>query len=153
MAASKSSRRGIRSASPLSWAHVLRDVQYAIDRGDVAFAPKLRELLCWTIRIGKRRETLSDTTLVSYHARAERRLDDLLAIPPSGNAGRELQAQVKAWRGKYFLFMTDRRVPATNNVSERELRPSVVFRPLFGARSPAVSDPHGVPSCMPATGP
>ena len=80
----------------------------------------------------KRRETLRDTTLVSYHARAERRLDDLLAIPPSGNAGRELQAQVKAWRGKYFLFMTDRRVPATNNVSERELRPSVVFRKVTG---------------------
>ena len=39
-------------------AHVLRDVQYAIERGDVVFAPKLRELLCWTIRIGKRRETL-----------------------------------------------------------------------------------------------
>ena len=26
-----------------------------------------------------------------------------------------LQAQIKAWRGKFFVFMTDRRVPATNN--------------------------------------
>ena len=39
-----------------------------------------------------------------------------------------LQAQIKAWRTKFFVFMTDRRVPATNNISEREIRPSVVFR-------------------------
>ena len=26
------------------------------------------------------------------------------------------------------MFVTDRRVPATNNVSERHLRPSVIFR-------------------------
>ena len=113
-------------------AHVLRDVQYAIDRGDEAFAPKLRELLRWIIRIGRRRDRLKDTTLAHYHAKAERRLDDLLAVPPTCSAGRELQAQVKAWRGKYFIFMTDRRVPATNNVSEREIRPSVVFRKVTG---------------------
>lgn len=113
-------------------AHVLRDVQYAIDRGDEAFAPKLRDLLRWVIRIGRRRDELKDTTLAQYHAKAERRLDDLLAIPPACNAGRELQAHVKAWRGKYFLFLQDRRVPATNNVSEREIRPSVVFRKVTG---------------------
>ena len=113
-------------------AHVLRDVQYAIDRGDEAFAPKLRDLLRWTIRIGRRRDELKDTTLTHYHAKADRRLDKLLATPPACSAGRELQAQVKAWRGKYFLFITDRRIPATNNISEREIRPSVVFRKVTG---------------------
>ena len=34
----------------------------------------------------------------------------------------------KAWRTKFFVFMTDRRVPATNNFSGREVSPSVVFR-------------------------
>jgi transposase len=104
-------------------------VQYAIDGGDEAFAPKLRDLLHWALRIGRRRDDLEDTTLAQYHAEAERRLDALLAIPPACRAGSELQAQVETWRGKYFLFMTDRRVPATNNISEREIRPSVVFRP------------------------
>ena len=146
MLASRSWPRGIRSASPMSCAHVLRDVQYAIDRGDEAFAPKLRELLRWAIRIGRRRDDLEDTTLAQYHAPstappvprpqyragAERRLDDLLAIPPACSAGSDLQAQVKTWRGKYFLFMTGRRVPATNNISEREIRPSVVFRKVTG---------------------
>ena len=36
-------------------AHVLRDVQYAIDCGDSVVAPKIRDLLRWTIRIGRRR--------------------------------------------------------------------------------------------------
>ena len=35
-------------------AHVLRDVQYAIDSGDTIFAPKIRDHLRWAIRVGKR---------------------------------------------------------------------------------------------------
>jgi transposase len=109
-------------------AHVLRDVQYAIDGGDTVVAPSIRDLLRWTIRIGKRRPELKDTTLAAYAAKAERRLDRLLGVPAAHPAGRELQRQIKAWRGKFFVFLTDRRVPPTNNVSEREIRPSVVFR-------------------------
>lgn len=109
-------------------AHVLRDVQYAIDCGDSVVAPKIRDLLRWTIRIGRRRGELRDTTLAQYHAKAERRLDALLGTPAAHPDGRALQTQIKAWRGKFFVFLTDRRVPATNNISEREIRPSVVFR-------------------------
>ena len=100
----------------------------AIDCGDSVVAPKIRDLLRWTIRIGRRRGELRDTTLAQYHAKAERRLDALLGTPAAHPEGRALQAQIKAWRGKFFVFLTDRRVPATNNISEREIRPSVVFR-------------------------
>jgi transposase len=124
-------------------AHVLRDVQYAIDSGDEAFAPKLRDLLRWTIGIGQRRDHLKDSTLASYLARAESRLDNLLAVPAAHKAGRKLQRQTKAWRTKLFVFMTDRRVPATNNISEREVRPSVVFRKVTGGfRSDDGADAH-----------
>lgn len=44
-------------------AHVLRDVQYAIDCGDAAFAPALAKLLAWTIAVGRRRDDLKDSTL------------------------------------------------------------------------------------------
>ena len=44
-------------------AHVLRDVQYAIDCGDTLFAPKVCDLLRWAIRVGKRRPSLKDSTL------------------------------------------------------------------------------------------
>ncbi|CCG08934.1 Transposase IS66 [Pararhodospirillum photometricum DSM 122] len=60
-------------------AHVLRDVQYAIDCGDTVFAPRIRDLLRWTIRIGKRKPRLKDTTLATYAGRAEHRLDVLLS--------------------------------------------------------------------------
>ena len=124
-------------------AHVLRDVQYAIDCGDSVVAPKIRDLLRWTIRIGRRRGALRDTTRARYHAKADRRLDALLGTPAAHPAGRALQAQIKAWRGKVFVFLTDRRVPATNTISEREIRPSVVFRKVTnGFRSEWGADVH-----------
>lgn len=109
-------------------AHVLRDVQYAIDCGDTIFAPKIRDHLRWAIRVGKRRGSLKDSTLAAYAARADNTLDRLVAWPVAHPAGQVLNKQIKAWRTKFFVFLTDREVPATNNISEREIRPSVVFR-------------------------
>lgn len=125
------------AAHQVCLAHVLRDVQYARDCGDAVFAPALAKLLAWTIAIGRRRGVLKDSTLQQYRAKADRRLDRLLAAPAPHPAGRTLQAQVKAWRTKFFVFLDDRRVSATNNVAEREIRPSVVFRKVTGGfRSP-----------------
>jgi transposase len=113
-------------------AHVLRDVQYAIDCGDTVFAPKIRDHLRWAIRIGKRRSRLKDTTLTAYAAKADNLLTRLVQMPVAHPAGRVLLKQIKAWRGKFFVFvlvfLTNRDVPATNNISEREIRPSVVCR-------------------------
>lgn len=109
-------------------AHVLRDVQYAIDCGDTIFAPKIRDHLRWAIRVGKRRHELKDTTLANYAARADHKLTSLMRPPVAHPAGKILLKQIKAWRAKFFVFLTNRSVPATNNISEREIRPSVVFR-------------------------
>lgn len=108
--------------------HALRDVQYAIDFGDKTFAAKVRNHLRWAIRIGKRRESLKDTTLASYAAKADNVLTRLMRVPITHPAGKVLLKLIKAWRGKFFVFLTNRQVPATNNISEREIRPSVVFR-------------------------
>src|SRR5512134_1130637 len=125
-------QQDLAPAHQVCLAHVLRDVQYAIDCGDTVFAPRLRELLRWAIRIGRRRDALRPTTLRAYHARAERRLDALVTRPATHPAGRELQDAVKAWRTKFFVFLEDRDVPATNNACEREIRPSVIFRKVTG---------------------
>ncbi len=109
-------------------AHVLRDVQYAIDSGDTAFAPSIRDHLRWAIKVGRRRDQLKDSTLAAYAAKAVNMLDRLVARPVAHPAGRVLLKQIKAWRGKFFVFLKNRDVPATNNISEREIRPSVVFR-------------------------
>jgi transposase len=109
-------------------AHVLRDVQYAIDCGDTIFAPKIRDHLRWAIRVGKRRSQLKDSTLAVYAAKADTKLDRLMMPPVAHPAGKLLLRQIKAWRTKFFVFMVDREVLPTNNISEREIRPSVVFR-------------------------
>ena len=121
-------RQDLAGAHRVCLAHGLRDVQYAIDCGDSVVAPKIRALLRWTIRIGRGRDGLRDTALAPYHAKAGRRLDALPGTPAAHPDGRALQARIKAWRGRPFVFPTDRPVPATNTISEREIRRSVVFR-------------------------
>lgn len=124
-------------------AHVLRDVQYAIDCGDTVFAPKIRDHLRWAIRIGRRRDELKDSTLAAYAAKADNILDRLVTLPVAHPDGQSLQRQIKAWRQKFFLFLTNRNVPATNNGSEREIRPSVVFRKVTnGFRSDWGAEVH-----------
>jgi transposase len=136
-------QQDLAQAHQVCLAHVLRDVQYAIDCGDSVFAPRIRDHLRWAIRVGKRRESLKDRTLKNYAARAERRLDGLLTIPAAHPAGKTLQRQIKAWRTKFFVFLEDRRVPPTNNISEREIRPSVIFRKVTnGFRSDWGSQVH-----------
>lgn len=109
-------------------AHLLRDIQYAIDCGDVALAPAIMALLKRAIRIGRRRPDLADATLAAYHSRLQARLDDLLKIVPITTAGLKLQRIIKRFRQNLFVFVTNRAIPATNNGSERALRPCVVFR-------------------------
>src|SRR3954454_2367724 len=109
-------------------AHLIRDVQYAIDAGDAAFAPGVIGLLKRAVGIGRRRQTLTDTTLVLYQSRLQKRLNTLLAITPTTAAGQKLQRIIKRFRQNLFVFITNRAVPPTNNGSEQALRPYVVFR-------------------------
>ena len=51
-----------------------------------------------------------------------------MAATPIGEPGRKLKKRILANRGHLFVFMANRAVPATNNISERHLRPSVIFR-------------------------
>jgi transposase len=113
-------------------AHLLRDTQYAIDEGDEAFAPGFQKLLRKACAIAARRETLKDSTLTAYLSTLESQLDRLMAAPPTSPAGRKLAKAVKACRTDLFVFMRRRDVPCTNNVSERHLRPSVIFRKVTG---------------------
>jgi transposase len=116
----------------LCLAHLLRDAQYAIDAGDTGFAPGFQKLLRRATAIGQRRPELKDTTLAQYRADLDRRLDRLLAISPTAEAGRKLARAIRQCRGDLFVFITRRDVPATNNDCERALRPSVIFRKVTG---------------------
>jgi transposase len=109
-------------------AHLLRDVQYAIDAGDAAFAPGMKHLLQRAVRIAHRRPRLADATLAAYHGRLQRALDELLKIVPDNKPGLKLQRIIKRFRQNLFVFLADREVSPTNNGSEQALRPCVIFR-------------------------
>jgi transposase len=122
------SQRGHADRWQMCLAHLLRDAQYAIDCGDDGFSAAFKRLLLRAVAIGQRRDRLRDTTLEQYRADLDRRLDRVLALPRCGEAADRLRRRIARDRGHLFVFVTDRDVPATNNVSERALRPSVIFR-------------------------
>jgi transposase len=122
------SQRGHGARWQVCLAHLLRDAKYAIECGDTAFSAPFRWLLLRAIAIGRRREGLKDATLKQYLYDLDRRLDRIMAAVPIGEPGRKLHKRMLANRAHLFVFMTNRAVPCTNNVSERHLRPSVIFR-------------------------
>jgi len=109
-------------------AHVLRDVQYAIDEGDSVFAPDVRNLLRWVVAKHHRWGDVKPATMAAHRRRADDKLDALLALPVTGPAHQKLRKQVLGWRAWYFTCLERPDVPPTNNVSERALRPSVIMR-------------------------
>ena len=124
------SQRGHGVLWQVCLAHLLRDAKYAIECGDTAFSAPFRWLLLRAIAIGRRRDVLKDATLKQYLYDLDRRLDQIMAAVPIGEPGRKLHKRMLANRAHLFVFMTNRAVPPTNNVSERHLRPSVIFRKM-----------------------
>ena len=53
-----------------------------------------------------------------------------MARAPTHAAGVKLQNMIKRTRRQLFVFVTNREMPATNNGSERALRPCAVFRKI-----------------------
>ena len=109
-------------------AHLLRDATYATKCGDTAFSAAFKRRLLRAIAIGRRRDGLKDITLTQYLADLDLRLSRIMAAVPIGEPGRKLRKRIAANRARLFVFVTNRSVPYTNNVSERHLRPSVIFR-------------------------
>ena len=126
-----------RLAAQMGWAkkdhqvclaHLMRDAQYAIDAGDDIFAPGVKSLLQDACAIGRRRPQLADATLRSYTRKLDDKLDALLRLSPKGSQGDKLKRMVKKFRQYFFVFVTNRDVPPTNNGSEQAIRPCVIFR-------------------------
>ena len=110
-------------------AHLIRDAQYAIDHGDTIFAPAFKAFLKDACAVGRRRPNLADATIAAHRRRLVRELDRLLDLEPTDAEGRHLRDTIEVTaRDKLLVFLTRRDVEPTNNESERELRPSVIFR-------------------------
>jgi len=89
-------QQDLAGAHQVCLAYVLRDVQYAIECGDMIFAPTIRDHLRWAIGVDRRRHNLKDRTLVTYAAKADLKLSRLMHAPVAHPAGRALLKQINA---------------------------------------------------------
>jgi transposase len=122
------SQRGNAATWQMCLAHLLRDTQYVIECGDTQFSRCFKKLLLRAIIIGRRRPDLDDAQLAQHYTDLHRRLDRIVDCTPASPEARRLHRRLIRDRKHLFVFVTDRRVPPTNNISERHLRPSVTFR-------------------------
>ena len=111
-------------------AHLLRDTQYVIDEGDDVFAPAFRHFIGVACEEAERRDLWNDATLQLHKRRLEAELDRILALTPVHPAGIKWKATIEKLRPNLLVFMSNREVPATNNESERALRPSATYRKI-----------------------
>ena len=126
-------------------AHLVRDGRKAEELGDTAFAPALKAVLETILRHDARKPAWADSTLALRLGEVERRLDAVTAIAAGHREGEKLRRWVKAHRAELTLCLRRRDVPATNNASERALRPFVTARKVFGcARSKEGADAMAV---------
>jgi transposase len=111
-------------------AHLIRDAQYAVDAGDDCFAPDLVTLLKRACRIGRKRDQFTDPQLAAYNRKFVKKLSELLRKQPTHSEGIKLKGVFGKIRRNLFVFVTNRTLAATNNESERSLRPCVTFRKI-----------------------
>ena len=68
--------------------------------------------------------------LAHHHVRLVGRLSRILDLAPDCDAGRKLVKIIHKVRRHLFVFITQRALSATNNGSERALRPCAVYRKI-----------------------
>jgi transposase len=113
-------------------AHQLRDCQYAIEAGDVVFAPRMKALLLRAAVLARRHRDLAASTRREYRRRLERDLNRVMVLAPSQRDGKRLRNRYCKVREYLFTFLSHPEVTADNNGSERELRPTATYRKVTG---------------------
>jgi transposase len=111
-------------------AHLIRDTRYHIEAGDTVVAPAFMGLLKRACAVGRRRDDLDDIQLEARRRRLVNRLSRILALIPICDAGRKMIKIIQKLRHNLFVFVTNRTVSATNNGSERALRPCAIYRKI-----------------------
>jgi transposase len=113
-------------------AHQLRDCQYAIDAGDTVFAPRMKALLLRAVVLARRRKKLAESTRRSYLRRLDHELNTVMVLAPTNPHGRRLRKRYGKVRSHLFTFLEHPDAPPDNNGSERELRPTAMYRKVTG---------------------
>jgi transposase len=113
-------------------AHQLRDCQYAIDAGDMVFAPRMKMLLLRAVVLARRRKRLAESTRRTYLRRLDHDLNVIMGLAPGNAHGQRLRQRYGKVRNSLFTFLEHPDAPPDNNASERELRPTATYRKVTG---------------------
>jgi transposase len=114
-------------------AHQLRDLEYATEHGDIAYAPKMARLIRRAIHLKHRRPDLPPALYAHQTARLQRVGQALGHGPLTPNPfGADQQRRYRRLERFWWVFLARDDVAPTNNASERALRPAVVHRKVTG---------------------
>jgi transposase len=113
-------------------AHQLRDCKYAIEAGDMIFAPQMKALLLRAVVLARRRKTLAESTRRSHLRRLDHALNAIMVLAPTNEHGKRLRKRYGKVRSHLFTFLEHPDAPPDNNGSERELRPTATYRKVTG---------------------
>lgn len=130
------------------YAHLLREVQdlekeFPDSQEVKAFTSCLAPLL--SLAMNLRSQLLSDTKFYSKAARLESQILEAIHSPANHLGIRRIQDIFRDNSNRLYHWARDRRVPADNNLAERDLRPTVIARKVsFGSQSDAGAHTRGV---------
>lgn len=114
-------------------AHQIRNLQGLIEkRPKLVWARKMQALFRKAIRLGNRREQMTETGYARQTAILEKERERLLKRSFRG-LGSNLLKRYRKYRDSLFVFLYRQDVPAHNNACERALRPSVIHRKVMGS--------------------
>ena len=111
------------------FAHLARDVAYALDAGDDTLALRLKLWLDGAFALARTITTAAPSTVATKRRKLQRSLSDILAAPATCDLARDIQNRMRRARDQLLTFASfPGRVEATNNACERDLRPAVIQR-------------------------
>jgi transposase len=131
------------------WAHLrkdLREVEQATSRGAARFAGAIIRVYHAAQVLASGRDHSDPVCFAERQSEIEAELDRWLQRPPSRDVlARRMYKRLKKQRDHLFTFLDDPAVEATNNRSERMLRPGVISRKTGGCnRSPRGARTHEI---------
>jgi transposase len=121
------------SRRQLCLAHQLRNLQAVVDLYPTAFWPRaMQAMFRAAIHSYNQRDHLSPPEFQDQIQRIERICNWLLKRPLEEPQAKRLLKRYRKYRDCLFVFLHRTDVSPTNNISERNLRPSVIHRKVMG---------------------
>jgi transposase len=126
-------------------AHLARDTAFALENGSDDLPLRFKLWLSKAFNLARDIASFKASTIASKKRALEKQLAALLTAATGCDLARELQAKIRRAQNQLLTFCDyPREVEATNNGSERKLRPCVIqrkvtngFRAMWAAKAEA----------------